>query len=58
MNALSLSFKFEPKPENSKKPKSLHTPKFKKWSQNTVENMLQKNCYLESVTLDLSFILS
>ena len=56
MNVLVLSFKFEPKPENSKKPKSLDTLKCKKWSKNILKNMLQKNCYLESVALDLSFI--
>ena len=56
MNVLALSFKFEPKPENSKKPKSLDILKFKNLSKNIVENMLQKNCYLEKVTLDLSFI--
>ena len=56
MNVLALSFKFEPKPENLKKSKTLDILKFKKWSKNIVENMLQKNSYLESVTLDLSII--
>ena len=56
MNVLALSFKFEPKRENLKKYKSLDILKFKKRLKNVVENMLQKNWYLESVTLDLPFI--
>ena len=57
MNVLVLSFKFEPKAENSKKPESLDILTFKKWSKNIAESMLQKNCYLESVIYpDLSFI--
>ena len=50
MNVLALSVKFEPKPEKSKKPnKSFDVLKFKKLSK----NVLQNNCYLESVMLDL-----
>ena len=40
---LALSFKFEAKPENSKKSESWSIIKFKKWSRNILEKMLQKN---------------
>ena len=40
---LALSFKFEAKPENSKKSESWGILKFKKWSRNILENILQKN---------------
>ena len=53
---LALSFKSEAKPENWKKSKSWGIPKFKKWSRNILENMLQKKWCLKSVTLGLSFI--
>ena len=48
---LVLNFKFEPKPENLKKPKSLNILKLKNWLKDIMENMLhiQKNLYLESV---------
>ena len=51
MNVLVLNFKFEPKPENLKKPKSLNILKLKNWLKDIMENMLhmQKNLYLESV---------
>ena len=39
---LALSFKFEAKPENLKKSESWSILKFKKWSRNILENMLQK----------------
>ena len=42
---LGLCFKFEPKSKNSKKPKSLDTLKFKKWSK-----ILCKRCYEKIVT--------
>ena len=51
-----LWFKFEVKPGKSKKSKSRCILKFKMWSRNILENMLRKNCYLKTVTLDLSFI--
>ena len=51
-----LGFKFEVKPGKSKKSESWCILKFKMWSRNILENMLRKNCYLKSVTLDLSFI--
>ena len=38
----ALSFKFEAKPENLKKSESWSILKFKKWSRNILENMLQK----------------
>ena len=52
---MALGFKFEPKPEHLKKSKSLDSLKFKKWLKNSAENMVQKYCYLDIVTLNLSF---
>ena len=53
MNVLALGFNQNLK---LKKLQSIDIFEFKKLSKNIVDNMIQKNCYLESVTLDLSFI--
>ena len=54
MNVSDLNFKFESNRENWKKSRSFGILKFKGWSKNIVENMLQKIFYLETVILDIS----
>ena len=57
MNVFALGFKFEPKPKNLKKPKSLDTLKYSKRDKKILwKTYLKKSCYLESVTLDLSVV--
>ena len=55
-----LGFKFEAKPEKSKKSKSWGILKFKMWSRNILENMLQKKLLLQKchVRVILHFVIA
>ena len=50
---LAQSFKLEAKPENSRSSESWGILKFKKWSRNTLGNMLQKHVILKKCNVGL-----